>query len=297
MNDVGVVVIGRNEGARLRGCFQSVRKCHDGLLIYVDSGSSDNSVEIAREFSSDIIQLDSSLPLSAAFARNSGFQKIKEHYPKIRYVQFVDGDCEVQDGWFKKARSTFSNEENKDVAIVRGSLREKDKDYSIYNRIWDIEWWGDAGEINNCGGIFMAKVEYFSQVDGFNNLVIAGEEPELCFRLQMAGKRIIRVRDEMAVHDSCMSSFSQWWKRMTRSGYAFAQGMMLHMKSPGAFCVKESIKIWLWGMLFPVLTLLAAYFVSSWFLVLLLIYPIKILKICVVSFMNILNVGIDRVRL
>ena len=49
---VSVVVIGRNEGARLERCLRSVaameRQGFDTETVYVDSGSSDNSIAIAE---------------------------------------------------------------------------------------------------------------------------------------------------------------------------------------------------------------------------------------------------------
>ncbi|MFM7326215.1 MAG: glycosyltransferase, partial [Nodosilinea sp.] len=51
MANTGIVVIGRNEGERLVRCLQSFgRQLSDQNLVavYVDSGSTDNSVEQAR---------------------------------------------------------------------------------------------------------------------------------------------------------------------------------------------------------------------------------------------------------
>ena len=45
---VGVVVIGRNEGERLKRCLASILAQHQGPVVYVDSGSSDGSVEHAQ---------------------------------------------------------------------------------------------------------------------------------------------------------------------------------------------------------------------------------------------------------
>ena len=52
--NVGVVVIGRNEGEHLRECLESVMK-QSGNLLYVDSGSSDGSAEIARRMKAGVV--------------------------------------------------------------------------------------------------------------------------------------------------------------------------------------------------------------------------------------------------
>jgi glycosyltransferase involved in cell wall biosynthesis len=46
LNDVAVVAIGRNEGDRLKACLRSVVDVA-ALVVYVDSGSTDDSVAFA----------------------------------------------------------------------------------------------------------------------------------------------------------------------------------------------------------------------------------------------------------
>ena len=93
---VDAVVIGRNEGARLAACLQSlipqVRR-----VIYVDSGSSDGSETVARASGARVVALDMALPFSAARARNAGLTALADDPPQ--FVQFVDGDCEVVGNW------------------------------------------------------------------------------------------------------------------------------------------------------------------------------------------------------
>ena len=58
MSDLGVVAIGRNEGERLRCCLNSV--VGRGLpVVYVDSSSTDSSVELARSMGVEVVELDS----------------------------------------------------------------------------------------------------------------------------------------------------------------------------------------------------------------------------------------------
>ena len=73
---LSVVVIGRNEGARLRRCLESVhamRRDWNMELIYVDSGSSDGSVALAERLGTKTIVLTPLRP-SAALGRNAGWR-------------------------------------------------------------------------------------------------------------------------------------------------------------------------------------------------------------------------------
>lgn len=214
---VGVVVIGRNEGERLRRCFESIGPNAPGI-VYVDSGSTDDSIAIARGHRATVVELDTSIPFSAARARNAGYQKLVECHPQLAYVQFVDGDCEIIADWISFATDALLS--RPDYAIVAGRLREKFPAASVYNLLGDLEWNScAAGEVDAVGGIFMIRREAFDSVGGFDPTVTAGEEPELCHRLIRKGWHLLRVDRDMALHDLAMTRFAQWWKRQIRTGY------------------------------------------------------------------------------
>ena len=219
MNDIGVIVIGRNEGERLRRCLASV--AGRGLpVVYVDSASTDGSASLARAMGVEVVDLDMSLPFSAARARNEGFERLVRIAPGVKFVQFVDGDCEIVDGWLDRARLELGRAPR--VAVVCGRRRERFPGASVYNRLADLEWDTPVGEADSCGGDAMMRVDTFRSVNGFDASVVAGEEPELCQRLRAGGWKVLRVGAEMTLHDSAMLSFAQWWKRAVRSGYGAA---------------------------------------------------------------------------
>ena len=242
----GVIVIGRNEGERLKQCIESAFP--KALVVYIDSGSTDGSALWARDQGIDVIILDMGLPFTAARARNAGFQRLREIAPDVSYVQFVDGDCELIDGWVEQAARFLDN--HSDVGAVSGRLHERYPDRSIYNWLCDREWDGPTGDVRACGGIVMMRAGALTAVSGFREDLIAGEEPELCVRLRAAGWRIWRLDADMALHDADMTRFSQWWTRAVRSGYASAQGAYLHGAGPERHQVWESRRAWLWGVLF-----------------------------------------------
>lgn len=278
MNQIGLVAIGRNEGQRLRQCLLSVIG-KVGWVIYVDSGSTDGSVELARSLGVDVVELDLSTPFTAARSRNAGFAHLLAANAQIEFVQFVDGDCEVVSGWIERAQRELDTQPN--VAVVCGRRRERYPDQSIYNRLCDMEWDTPIGEAKACGGDAMMRVEAFQQVGGFNPTLIAGEEPELCVRLRQKGWKILRLDAEMTLHDAQMTSFGQWWKRATRAGHAYTEGAWLHGREPERHWVKESRSIWLWGLLIPLLALVMAWTTHSFSLLLLIGYPMQFSRIFV----------------
>lgn len=269
MTGLGIVVIGRNEGERLRRCLRSILTSTPPV-VYVDSGSSDDSVAWARSQGVTVVELDLSRPFSAARARNVGFAKLLESHPDLSCVQFVDGDCEVDPGWLDQAQAEL--EARPDVAVVCGRLRERYPEASVYNRLCDLEWDTPLGEATACGGIAMFRVAAFRAVNGFRESLVAGEEPELCVRLRSAGWKIVRIAAEMALHDAAMTRFGQWWKRNVRAGYAYAECSRLHREGPLMLWVRENRSNWVWGLLLPLASIVSAPLIRGWGLLLLLGY-------------------------
>lgn len=276
VDGVGVVVIGRNEAARLGCSLESVGSC--AHVVYVDSRSTDGSADIARARGVPVIELDATAPLSAARARNEGFRRLRGARPPVRFVQFVDGDCELQPGWLE-AGARFL-EAHPDAGTVSGRLRERDPAASIYNAVCDIEWEVPEGESQACGGNFMARAEAFEQAGGFRGDLLAGEEPEFARRLHRRGWRNWRIADSMALHDADMRTFAQWWRRTVRNGYGFAQGFHSSERAAGPrLWARELRSTWLWGAAVPGLAALCAAAWGPWGLAILLAYPLQVLRI------------------
>src|SRR5579863_2970644 len=158
INDVGVVVIGRNEGQRLVDCLTSIR-AETSNIVYVDSGSTDGSIKVAEQIGATVLLLDLATPFTAARARNAGLSALRCAFPDARLVQFIDGDCELMSGWIEKA--TEFMELRRDVAIVCGRRRERYPSNSIYNKLCDLEWDTPVGEAAACGGDSLVRIDAF----------------------------------------------------------------------------------------------------------------------------------------
>lgn len=249
---VGIVAIGRNEGDRLARCLASLGDWLD-VTVYVDSGSTDGSVERAKKSGARVVELDESQPYSAARARNAGFQELVRAVPGLRFVQFVDGDCELQPAWI--AEALLHLDACPDLVAVYGRRRERFREASLYNRLMDMEWDTPVGEESAFGGDVMLATQAFRAVGGYDERLIAGEDPELCMRLRRAGYRTKRLDFEMTLHDAAMMGFSQWWRRSVRAGHAYAQSAFLHGGEPGQYCVRQVGSVLAWGFGLPVLAL------------------------------------------
>lgn len=267
---VDAVVIGRNEGARLIACLASLEG-QVRRIIYVDSGSTDGSVEAAREMGAKVVILDQDRPFTAARARNAGLTATQ-----AKFVQFVDGDCRVQPGWITTAHQYL--EAHPDLAVVCGRRREVAPQSSVYNRLCDIEWDTPIGAARACGGDAMMRRTPVQALGGYDDDLIAGEEPDLCLRLRAAGWGVWRLAAEMTLHDANITRFGEWWRRSRRAGYAYAEGAARHGAPPERHWVSERRRALIWGLGLPVLILLAS---LLWWpaVALMLIYPAQVIRL------------------
>ncbi len=268
---IDAVVIGRNEGARLVACLRSLRG-RVRRLVYVDSGSSDGSVAAARALGAEVVALDMRHGFTAARARNAGLAMLESP----EFVQFVDGDCEVQPEWLASALAGFA--EHPAAVVVCGRRRERFPEASIYNRLADLEWDTPVGSALACGGDALMRFAAVEAVGGYDASLIAGEEPELCLRLRRAGGEVWRIKTEMTLHDANLLRFGQWWRRMVRAGYAFAEGAARYGAAPERHWVVEVRRAVFWGIALALGVVLAGLLHPlGWALV--LIYPVQLLRL------------------
>jgi cellulose synthase/poly-beta-1,6-N-acetylglucosamine synthase-like glycosyltransferase len=214
---LSIVVIGRNEGSRLERCLLSIRAMEkpeaEVEVIYVDSASTDGSCAVAAKLGAQVISVQPKRP-TAALGRNAGWRASSG-----TFVLFLDGDTILHRRFVVTALGDFEE----DTAVVWGNRREIHPESSLYNRVLDLDWISSPGLVDYCGGDALMRREALAAAGGYDEDLIAGEEPEMCRRLRAKGWKILHVDRPMTGHDLAMTRWSQYWRRATRTGYAYAE--------------------------------------------------------------------------
>jgi glycosyltransferase involved in cell wall biosynthesis len=215
---LSVVVIGRNEGDRLIACLRSVQAMEPiggGVeIIYVDSASTDQSVARAGALGVRVLCVHPERP-TAAIGRNAGWRAAR-----APLILFLDGDTLLDPAFVKRALPVFDDPL---VAGVSGNRWESKPQTSFYNRVLDLDWRGGSGEVEYCGGDALIRRDRLEQVNGFDETLIAGEEPDMWRRIRALGLKAWRLDIPMTSHDLAMTRWPQYWRRATRTGYAYAE--------------------------------------------------------------------------
>lgn len=249
---VGVVVIGRNERPRLELSLSSIP---GGIpVVYADSNSDDGSREIAEELGADVVALSTDRQMTAARGRNAGAHRLLALHPDIAFIQFIDGDCELDPGWIQQGSRFLVKQP--EVAVVCGRRSEIDPGASTYNRLCDIEWNTPVGQAESSGGDSMVRAKAFTEVGGFRDEQLAHEEPEFCARLRDKGWKVWRIDHPMTRHDAAISRLGQFYRRGKRGGAGMCQ-VVTRKDSPTDGAARQILRrAFFWAAFLPVVGVL-----------------------------------------
>jgi glycosyltransferase involved in cell wall biosynthesis len=199
----------------------------EGEVILADSGSTDRTLEIARNFPIRIVQLAHPEERRCGAGAQLAFQ-----HAQGQYFYLLDGDM-VLDPGFLAAGISFL-ERNPEVAAVGGRVVEANQanaEFQIRAEQASGHWRAGLVDRLDCGGLYRTDVVrelgYFAD----RNLH-AFEEFELGARIRREGWKLARI-DVPAVnhYGHTDGGYRLLWKRM-RSGYSACVGEVVRS---GAF--------------------------------------------------------------
>lgn len=212
INFLSIIIIGQNEGWKLTNCIRSTIETisyNDIIeyeIIYVDSKSTDDSIERVKKFP-EIKILQLTADCNAAIARNVGATEAKG-----QILFFLDGDMEIIPEAFKKFYC-----KNNGIAhsFLSGNLL-----YYYYDNNWKLERKSKTPQIKieedtyqtKVGGMFFIYKQLWEDVNGMKCYLDLGEDPDLAFRLARRNIYLLRRKDVLVVHHTIdyLSNQRKW---------------------------------------------------------------------------------------
>jgi glycosyltransferase involved in cell wall biosynthesis len=189
-----VIVIGRNEEAYITDCLRSTlvaaTNAGGAEVVYVDSASTDRTVELARALGVRVISLRPEWELSPAAGRYVGF-----HHTSGELVMFVDGDTVIEPDWLRKAIPYFNLPE---VSGVAGFFEDRDGQGRKLPYVG--KWSETVREMGVLRGSGLYRRKAMEQVGTFNPHLVSDEEAELGLRLRRGGWRMLHLPVPMGCH-------------------------------------------------------------------------------------------------
>jgi len=236
---VSIVIKTLNEEKNIRMSIKSSLAvvARGGEVVIADSASTDNTIEIAKEFPVTIVQIKNPAERCCGIGPQLGYQ-----HTKGDYIYILDGDMELKASFLERAIEILDNEP--DVAGVGGYIHEMRTEHlevqGRVNRLRRLRLKHPAEvQCLSGGGLYRRSaiddVGYFSD----RNLH-AFEEYDLGARLRIKGWRLVKLEDQAVDHYSySMSTWRVLWHRLC-TGRFISSGELLTAAIRGDY-VKNAV--------------------------------------------------------
>jgi glycosyltransferase involved in cell wall biosynthesis len=187
-NAITIVIIGKNEAENLPRCFISALNITSNI-IFVDSDSSDNSIDIAQSFDINTI-----IHVKANYGTPSLSRSIGAGQVKTEFIQFLDGDMEIDENWIPFGIKHLR--ENENIAVVHGYKNVYKNNVDTFFVHSDKKDW----EADYLQGAFLIRRECYIEAGGFDYRFYGEEERDLYVRLRESGYQVWYLHKLMSAH-------------------------------------------------------------------------------------------------
>lgn len=243
---LSVIIVARNEERNIVRCISSVLKATASLkdveVLLVDSNSSDNTIEIAKQFPINIIRLKNGWQLSPSAGRFSGVNNTLGEY-----ILIIDGDMELLDGWVDFALNYFMDH-NK-VAAVMGRHYDRyiqaNMSYSSPQLRNDYKYSDKVEKIKYAFGSAIFRRSALLEVGNFHPYLRGEEEAEISYRLLKNGYELcILPHDAIFHYCNPRNSINETFRRKKSGLYAGLGDLM-------ALSLQKRFYILIWNRFRP----------------------------------------------
>lgn len=222
---ISFIVIGMNEGKTVGLTIKSIydyveyNKINDYEIIYVDSRSTDNSIEIVNSFNNVKI-FEITGEMNAAVARNIGAKEAKGNI-----FVFLDADMEIQKDFYHQVFK-----DNKLIyPFISGQLKN-----IFYNAKWEkvdenflFPNLSNDTYYSTTGGYFIIEKKLWDSVNGMKTKFKRAEDLDLGLRLAQSGTLLFRKKDLFVTHHTIdYQNASRMWKMLSNGSFLYSTSLL-----------------------------------------------------------------------
>lgn len=190
---VSVIIPAKNEAEFISACLKSL----NGLdypddkieIVVVDNGSMDRTTVIAEAHGVRVLHHPSG---RVGSVRNAG--------AKVTcgaVLAFLDADCVVGDRWLAASVAQLADS---GVGAAGGGYLA-DREGSWVQRAWAPTEAESTAEVEALpGGSLILRRHTFEAIGGFDEILSAGEDDDICRRIRDLGLRVVAVQEAWVVH-------------------------------------------------------------------------------------------------
>jgi glycosyltransferase involved in cell wall biosynthesis len=225
---IGFIIIGKNEGLKLVRCINSIKRAidHNGIreyeIIYVDSNSTDNSIELVNEIEGNIGIYKTTDNSSPAIGRNVGAAASKaDHYC------FMDGDMELMPDFLPNVMDDSGNLKYPFVSGQFENVYYDEFDHRIGSELYVKSVLNNDQYQATTGGLFIIEKDLWDKVGGMDTRFITGEDLDLGLRLAKTGHLLLRKKELFAIHHTQhYKSKNRIWRDLFAGKTLYARGVL-----------------------------------------------------------------------
>jgi hypothetical protein len=115
----------------------------------------------------------------------------------------------------------------------------------------DVDWNHPAGVVTNFGGESLVRTRAVTEAGGWSGGTINAEDIDLSLRIREKGWTIVRLGQEMGLHDARMTRFAEYWRRSVRAGYGYVEVGLRYRKGPGKFLLRRALSSGIYALVLP----------------------------------------------
>lgn len=222
------IIIGKNEGHKLVGCINSIKRTVDENnmgdydIIYVDSKSTDDSIDLISGLDDKLRIFRITGKANPAIGRNIGAVE-----SDADIYCFIDGDMELVPEFFPEVIDSAGRLKHPFVSGQFENIYYDQNNHRIGSELYVKSVLREDKYQITTGGLFLIEKKLWDSIGGMDVKFRTGEDLDLGLRLARKGHLLLRKKELFALHHTQpYKSKSRMWQDLFAGKTLYARGVL-----------------------------------------------------------------------